>query len=67
MPQRIDRIQLQKLMDSGGQVVDVLPKAEYEDQHIPGAINIPLKELGPETAGQLSKQQPVVAYCYDYQ
>jgi rhodanese-related sulfurtransferase len=26
----------------------VLPAAEYEDEHLPGAINIPLKELDRE-------------------
>jgi rhodanese-related sulfurtransferase len=49
------------------QLLEVLPQAEYEDEHLPGAINIPLKELNAETARQLKRGQPVVAYCHDYQ
>jgi rhodanese-related sulfurtransferase len=45
----------------------VLPAAEYEDEHLPGAINIPLTELDRETTRALDRAAPVVAYCYDYQ
>ena len=45
----------------------MLPAAEYEDEHLPGAINIPLKELDHETTQVLDRAKPVVAYCYDYQ
>jgi rhodanese-related sulfurtransferase len=45
----------------------VLPRAESEDEHLPGAINIPLKELEHETTRALNRARPVVAYCYDYQ
>jgi rhodanese-related sulfurtransferase len=45
----------------------VLPRAEYEDEHLPGAINIQLKELNAETARQVKRGQPVVSYCHDYQ
>ncbi|MGI8425848.1 MAG: rhodanese-like domain-containing protein [Actinomycetota bacterium] len=67
MPERIDRARLQQLMESGAQVVDVLPEDEYREQHLPGAINIPLKQLTAGAAAQLSKQRPVIVYCYDYQ
>ena len=45
----------------------MLPAAEYEDEHLPGAINIPLKALDRETTRLLDGARPVVAYCYDYQ
>ena len=45
----------------------MLPAAEYEDEHLPGAINIPLKALDRETTRLLDRGRPVVAYCYDYQ
>jgi rhodanese-related sulfurtransferase len=45
----------------------VLPAAEYKDEHLPGAINIPLKELDRETTAWLDRSRPVIAYCYDYQ
>jgi len=45
----------------------VLPAAEFEEEHLPGAINIPLKELDRETTRQLERGRPVIVYCHDYQ
>jgi rhodanese-related sulfurtransferase len=45
----------------------VLPPQEFEDEHLPGAINIPLKTLDAATAGQLDRDRPVIVYCWDYQ
>lgn len=67
MPTAVDRLRLQQLLCEGAQLVEVLRQAEYEDEHLPGAINIPLKELNAETARQLKRGQPVVVYCHDYQ
>jgi rhodanese-related sulfurtransferase len=68
MPTPIDRDELQRLLaDEGAQLVEVLPTAEYEDEHLPDAINIPLKELNTETARRLRSGRPVVVYCDDYQ
>jgi rhodanese-related sulfurtransferase len=43
------------------------PSGEYGEEHLPGAINIPLKELDAKTAGDLRPDAPVIVYCYDYQ
>ena len=67
MPTGIDRSRVQELVAAGVQLVEVLPRDEYEDEHLPGAINIPLKELDRETAEQLERLRPVIVYCYDYQ
>jgi len=68
MPTPIDRDELQRLLrDEQAQLVEVLPPDEYEDEHLPGAINIPLKTLDRETTGQLDRERPVVVYCYDTQ
>jgi hypothetical protein len=66
-PTGIDRSRVQELVVAGAQVVEVLPRDEYEDEHLPGAINIPLKELNPETAQQLARSRAVIVYCYDDQ
>ena len=66
-PVPIDRARLQGLLAEGAQLVEVLPRAEYEDSHLPGAINLPLRELNRETAMRLDGSRPVVVYCYDYQ
>ena len=67
MPTAVDRRRVHELLREGAQVVEVLPHAEYEDERLPGAINIPLKELNAETTRQLRRGQPVVVYCHDYQ
>jgi rhodanese-related sulfurtransferase len=67
MPTAIDRNDVQRLLAAGAQLVEVLPVAEFEEEHLPGAINIPLKELDRETTRQLDRERPVIVYCYDYQ
>jgi rhodanese-related sulfurtransferase len=68
MPIPIDRDELQRLArDEQAQLVEVLPPDEYDDEHLPGAINIPLQTLGRETTGRLERDSPVIVYCYDTQ
>jgi rhodanese-related sulfurtransferase len=68
MPTSIDRNELQLLLtEQEAQLVEVLPASEYEDEHLPGAINIPLKELDRQTTSRLDRGRPVIVYCYDYQ
>jgi rhodanese-related sulfurtransferase len=43
-------------------VLDVRPPEEYDAGHVPGAINIPLKDL-EEHLEDLPHQQDIVAYC----
>jgi rhodanese-related sulfurtransferase len=64
----IDRQEVQRLLAAKqAQLVEVLPAAEYEDEHLPGAINIPLKELDRETTQRLDRDRPGIVYCYDSQ
>ena len=63
MPTSIDRNEVQRLLaEEGAQLVDVLPPAEYEDSHIAGAVNIPLRTLDRETTALLDRARPVVVY-----
>jgi rhodanese-related sulfurtransferase len=66
MFERIDYQGLRRLLDEGAQLVEVLPAEEYAEEHLPGAINIPLKELDAQSASQLDKSRPVIVYCWDY-
>src|SRR3954470_4562284 len=66
MSSRIEIDALRELLDEGAQLVEVLPAEEYEEEHLPGAINIPLKELDAETTAGLDKRKPVIVYCWDY-
>jgi rhodanese-related sulfurtransferase len=68
MPTPIDRHEVQRLRaDERAQLVEVLPEAEFEDEHLPGAINIPLKQLDREGVHELERGRPVIVYCYDSQ
>jgi rhodanese-related sulfurtransferase len=62
----IDREELQRLRaEEDAQLVEVLPADEYQDEHLPFAINIPLKEIGARAAQELDPARPVIVYCYD--
>ena len=67
MPTEIDRRRVQELLATGAQLVDVLPAEEYEAEHIPGAVSLPLKELDRQTAARLDPGRPVIVYCWDHQ
>ena len=67
MPTPIDREEVQRLVAAGARLVEVMPRADFEEVHLPGAINIPLKELDRETTDQLERSGPVIVYCHDSQ
>lgn len=67
MPTDIDRTEVRRLINDGAHLVEVLPSQEYATEHLPGAINMPLKTLDRESAGRLDRDRPVIVYCYDYQ
>ena len=66
MSTRIALPALLTLLDEGAHLVEVLPHEEYSEEHLPGAINIPLKNLNAVTTATLDPSKPVVVYCYDY-
>jgi rhodanese-related sulfurtransferase len=66
MPRVIDRVQVQRLVAEGAQLVDVLEPEEYADAHIPGAINIHLKRLNAKSLSALDRGRAVIVYCHDY-
>lgn len=65
MPTRIERDELQARTGQGAQLVEVLPADEYEWAHLPGAVNLPLKDLDARV-GQLDRSRPVIVYCQDW-
>ncbi|HUY73981.1 MAG TPA: rhodanese-like domain-containing protein [Candidatus Dormibacteraeota bacterium] len=60
----IDREQLQQMVDSGAQLIEVLPANEYAEDHLPGAVSHPLRQLEKES-GQIDRNRPVIVYCWD--
>jgi rhodanese-related sulfurtransferase len=65
MPQDIDREGVRKLMADGAQLVEVLPAKEFEEDHLPGAISLPLRRLETEAREVLDPARPVIVYCWD--
>jgi rhodanese-related sulfurtransferase len=66
MPRPADRKQVQALVAAGAQLVEVLPKSDYDERHLLGAVNLPLKELDATSAARLDRNRPIVVYCYDF-
>jgi rhodanese-related sulfurtransferase len=65
MPQEVTREELQHLVDQGAQLVEVLPANEYEEDHLPGANNLPLRRLEKTARDVLETARPVIVYCWD--
>lgn len=57
--------QVREVLDQGAQLVEVLPKEEYEESHLPNAIGIPLRKLDDEAPRRLDLRRKVVVYCWD--
>jgi rhodanese-related sulfurtransferase len=65
MPTELDLSALDRLLASGAQLVEVLPTEEYDEEHLPGAINIPLKTIDETTTASLDRARAIVTYCWD--
>lgn len=65
MPRIVDADELRGLLNRGAQLIEVLPPREYEEEHVPGAINIPLKSLDDSAVAGLDRNKPVIVYCWD--
>ncbi len=63
MPTSIMRDEVQRLIgEENALLIDVLPPAEYEDDHIAGAISIPLRQLDRDSTQALDPGRPLVVY-----
>jgi rhodanese-related sulfurtransferase len=65
MAAKVTAEQVRELVDSGGQLLEVLPHEEYEEQHLPGAISLPLKELDADAVAGLNRDKAAIVYCWD--
>ena len=61
----ISRDEVRRLAGTGAQLVEVLPRGEFDDEHLPGAISLPLKTLTSGTSAVLDRSRPVIVYCWD--
>jgi phage shock protein E len=65
MATHIGRDRLRELVAGGAQLVEVLPAKEYEEDHLPGALSIPLKKLDRDAVATLDPKRPIIVYCWD--
>lgn len=65
MPRTIEREEVQKLLSEGGRAVEVLSEEQYRELHLPGAVNLPLKELDEAARNRLDPSTPLIVYCWD--
>jgi phage shock protein E len=66
MPTEIGADEVQRLVrEENAVVLDVLPGQEFNEEHLPGARNIPLKKLTADAVAALDRERPVIAYCHD--
>lgn len=65
MPRDIGIEELDRLLAASAQLVEVLPAAEFGEEHLPGAINVPLRRVSADGVAGLDRSRPVVVYCWD--
>ena len=63
--QAIDRETVRRLIEQGAQIIDVLPAEEYGEDHLPGAVNLPLRKIEAAACRPLDRARPIVVYCAD--
>jgi len=65
MPKEIRREEVRTLLAAGAQLVEVLPSPEYEEDHLPGAIHLPLRKIDSDAVNVLDRNRALVVYCWD--
>jgi rhodanese-related sulfurtransferase len=60
----LERDAIGQMVKQGAQLVEVLPPEEYAEDHLPGAVSHPLRQLDDE-AGDIDRSRPVIVYCWD--
>jgi phage shock protein E len=60
---QVSRDEAHRLVKEGAALVDVRTAGEFSNLHLPGAINVPLNELGTRAGALGAKDKPVVIYC----
>jgi rhodanese-related sulfurtransferase len=61
----VRRSEVQELMNKGAQVAEILGPEEFQEDHLPGAINLPLRKVETDAESKLDPNRPVIVYCWD--
>ncbi len=65
MSKRIDVDRVIRLAAKTATMIDVLPPKIYSEEHLPGAINVPLETFTPDAVSGFDRAKPIVVYCFD--
>jgi rhodanese-related sulfurtransferase len=66
VPTDIDTVEAQRLLrEDDALLLEALPRDEYDEEHIAGAVSIPLKELTAEAVREIDRDRPIIVYCDD--
>ena len=65
MSKRVDVPRAQRLLRRRAQLVDVLPRSVFIEEHLPGAINVPLETLEETSVEHLDRDRALLVYCFD--
>ncbi|HVM50157.1 MAG TPA: rhodanese-like domain-containing protein [Candidatus Acidoferrum sp.] len=61
---QVSRADARAWLAKGALVIDVRSEAEFQERHLPGAINIPLNRLSAEVSRYATnKDQPLLLHC----
>ena len=61
--ERVSSEEAHRLVEQGAVLLDVRSAQEYAIGHLPGSVNVPLKEVGARTEELRAKNRPLVIYC----
>lgn len=67
MPTSVNRAEVQRLLDEGATVVEVLEASQYRAAHLPGAVHVPAWELTEQRAADFDRSRALLVYCFDTQ
>lgn len=69
MVKMISRQELLRMKRAGEPftLIDVLSAESYANGHIPGAVSIPITELGAKANALLNKNDTIVTYCASFE
>jgi len=66
MVTRIEREEVQRLLvHEQAELIEVLPREDYEELHLPGATNLPIKDLNAKAVQEMDRDRSVIVYCND--
>lgn len=67
MAEKLSADQVKEMIDSGTRfhLVETLMEKEYNEWHLPGAINIHFNKIGGAAREQFQEDDTIVVYCHD--